>query len=314
MNLLTWVVNQSRLSNNVARNDFAKPAVAKHCKSLKEFDHCSHMAQAETLIFVDADGVVNVGIRDTPGQSPLLLCDANLARCQKGAATLAPSSSCGAAAHIIASAAAHDIGHGDEGTYAKFATEPGSSDICPLFAKRMADIIGHAGPNCVMVLSSSWRKACHQARVTALEAALSKFSGRPIKFESRTRLGGDEPEKRLEIIGDFVREYSANRNNPDAPLRVLVLEDFAATHPKNWEFSERIKSKESVEECLRERSAQPNLTYVKLVHTYDEWTTDFGVQVQIGSGLTEAKVCEAECFLLGKPACSICCGHDITTI
>lgn len=309
MNLLTWVVNQSRLSNNVARKSFAKTAPAKD----KEIHHYNEMTQAETLIFVDCDGVFNVGIRDTPGQSPILLCDANLARCEKGAATSSPSSNCGSAAHIIACAAAHDIGHGDDGTYSKFATASGSSDICPLFAKRMADIIRHAGPNYVMVLSSSWRKACHQARVIALEAALSKFSGQSIKFGSRTRPGGDEPEKRLEIIGDFVREYSTNRNNPAAPLRVLVLDDFAATHPRSWSFSERIWSKESVEECLRERSAQPNLTYVKLVHTYDEWTTDFGVQVQIGSGLTEAKVCEAECFLLGKPPCSICCSRDILT-
>merc|ERR1719197_699509 len=35
----------------------------------------------ETLIFVDADGVINVGVRDRPGHTPIQLSEKNLGRC-----------------------------------------------------------------------------------------------------------------------------------------------------------------------------------------------------------------------------------------
>lgn len=266
--------------------------------------------EAETLIFVDADGVVNVGVRDTVGQSPLLLCEANLARCRAcppvTTVAAATGSAVAAATHIMSAAAARDIGHGDEGTYAKFATQPGSCDISPLFAQRLADIIRCAGPRVVMVLSSSWRKATHQARVSALEDALTQHCGRSISFESRTKPGGDEPEKRIELIGDFVHDYSATRQQPEVPLRVVVLDDFGASHPKNWKIKQCVSSTDAVEEHLRARSTQPHQTTVKLVHTYDEWRTELGLPVRIGTGLTTAKVCEAQCYLQGRscPECA----------
>jgi hypothetical protein len=202
---------------------------------------------------------------------------------------------------ILYSAAYRQIGHGDEGTFSKFATTPGSSDICPLFTERMAEIIRYAGANFVMVLSSSWRKSTHRNRVAALEAQLSRYAGRNIVFEQRTRPGGDTPEKRLELIGDFVQEYTSKRRNRDSPIRVVVLEDFAATHPRQWSIKDPIRSPEDIEAYWRERSCQPALTAVKLVHTYDEWVTDGGLQVQIGTGLTMQKVSEAKQFLLGIP-------------
>jgi hypothetical protein len=258
---------------------------------------------------VDCDGVINVGIRDGPGQSPLLLCESNLARCQASIAA-APPGTAMAANNILHSAASRQIGHGDEGTYSKFATAPGSSDICPLFAKRMADIVRFAGPQTVMVLSSSWRKPTHHNRVAALEAQLSRYSRRAISFEARTKPGGDTPVKRIELIGDFIHEYSSNRTQTDRPLRVVVLEDFAATHPRHWNLREPVTSLAQIEAILRNRSCQPGLTSVKLVHTYDEWTTDDGLQVQIGTGLTCAKVCEAKRFLSGEPQCLDCSAEE----
>jgi hypothetical protein len=151
-----------------------------------------------------------------------------------------------------------------------------------------------------MVLSSSWRKSTNGKRVEALEAALSKYSGRNITFDAHTKLGSDHPEKRLELIGDFVCEYSENRKGSDRPLQVLVLEDFSATSPRQWKF----QSIEGAEAYLRERSFQPEQTSVKLVHCYDEWTASFGESVQVGTGLTHAKVCESEYFLLDTFPCS----------
>jgi hypothetical protein len=254
---------------------------------------------AETWIFVDADGVVNVGIRDTPGQSPLLLCERNLVRCVQKVPCTGPS-------HIISSAANREIGHGDEGTYSKFATLAGSCDISEIFAERLAGIIKLAGSRCRMVLSSSWRKPHHQNRVLALEAAISKYSGTDFKFDDKTKLGGDEPEQRIQFIGDYIREHTQNKNPSDGPLRVVVLEDFAATHPKQWKFGGGCHSVDSTEEYWRYSSSQPHTAHVKLVHCYEEWVTDQGMQVQLGSGLTSAKVCEVERFLTNDQHCQMC--------
>jgi hypothetical protein len=143
---------------------------------------------------------------------------------------------------------------------------------------------------------------------------LSRHSGRPIKFEARTRPGGDEPEKRLELIGDFVRDHSKSRDPAAGPVRVIVLEDFAATHPRSWKYRDgaaaSIRSVEDVQEYLRMRSTHPQDTSVKLVHTYDEWIAEYGLKVQIGTGLTYAKVCEAECFLKGI-TCDECSSNTV---
>jgi len=97
-----------------------------------------------------------------------------------------------------------------------------------------------------------------------------------------------------------VHEYTQSRSPSQGPLKVLVLEDFNATHPRQWTFAGGIRSKQAVEQYWRGRSAQPNQTSVKLVHTYEEWKTDQGLNVQIGSGLTCAKVREAKRWLLGQ--------------
>lgn len=258
----------------------------------------SDLQDAETLIFVDADGVINVGVRDVPGQPPLLLCQRNLNRARKQSCNEGPN-------YIISVAASRDVGH-DDGSYSKFATVPDSSDICELFAQRLAGIINLAGPRCKTVLSSSWRKPHHQNRVLALEAAISKYGGKAFKFEGRTRLGADAPEGRIECISDFLRDHTENRKSSEGPLRVLVLEDFAATHPSQWNFANGVNSKDGLEEYWRRSSSQPQNAHVKLIHCYEEFVTDKGVQVQMGSGLTSANVCEAERFLMGKKYCKHC--------
>jgi hypothetical protein len=282
---VTWVVDSA-----VRKSD---PKVApQEEEPQQELDCESYLADPETLIFVDADGIINVGIRDGGG-SPLLLCERNLARC-KPCDSPPPAGSSAAASHFMFATAHRQVGHGEDGTYSKFATPPDSHDICPLLAKRLTEILWHAGPHSKIVLSSSWRKPTHQKRVEALEAVLSKYSEVPITFDDRTKPGSDEPKVRVELIGDFVRDYSSKRERYDRPLRVLVLEDFAATHPKQFDF----QSVEGVEAYLRERSLQPKQTSVKLVHCYEEWTTSLGEFVQLGTGLTLAKVYEAERFLL----------------
>lgn len=250
----------------------------------------------ETLVFVDADGVINVGIRDSAGQAPLLLCEANLARCrEQKKCTSGP-------VHVVSSVACRVVGHGEEDSYAKYATQAGSNDITPEFAARLAEIIRAAGPRCMLVLSSSWRKPNHVKRVLALEAAISKFADKPTKFTAKTGPGGDEPHHRLHLIGEFVRQYTAGRDPKlHGDLRVLVLDDFAASHPRDWrERPGNVDSVGAVEDFWRKCSACPENTAVKLVHTYEEWVTEHGVRVQIGSGLTPGKASEACRFLLDQ--------------
>jgi len=249
----------------------------------------------DTLIFVDADGVINVGIRDDPVASPLLLEDASLVTAREIPCLTST---------IIEAVATRELGHGEDGTYAQFATERGSAskDICDVFVQRLAEIVQLAGPRCWLVLSSTWRrptKSC-QRRVAALEKCLSRHSGKTIGFSAH--IGGlherDDPPCRVRLIGEFVRAFTAQRATP---LRVLVLEDFGATHPRDWPSEKNAtKTLKEVEDFIRASSNTPDLTSVKLLHTYDEWITEHGYQVRIGSGLVLAKVCEAKRFLLGE--------------
>jgi hypothetical protein len=307
MNLLAWVFRQPDKTGKAdpstlegaKQNHLQQRASKNEMFEQANFQADQSFQDAETLLFVDADGIVNVGIRDTPGQSPLLLCESNLNRVLQRA-------SCTGASHIISSAASREVGHGENGTYSKFATVAGSSDICEVFAERLADIIRFAGPRCKTVLSSSWRKPAHHARVMALEAAVTKYGGKMFKFDERTKLGGDDAEKRIQLIGEFLRDYTAKRSSSEGPLRVVVLEDFAATHPRQWKFANGICSQDGLEEHWRCCSSDSEQTFVKLVHCYEEWTTDQGALVQIGCGLTSAKVCEAERFLMGRKECESC--------
>mmetsp|Transcript_115812 Transcript_115812/g.201054 ORF Transcript_115812/g.201054 Transcript_115812/m.201054 type:complete len:309 (-) Transcript_115812:134-1060(-) len=302
--LVPWVVNKFVGEENEEPNTQFEANPQDVCAGAEKKDSISPgMLQemsnnpGETLVFVDADGVVNVGIRDTSGQSPLLLCQTNLERSKQ----VAGRNMSGLAA-IINHVASSDIGHGDNGSYAMLATAPGSYDISPILAGRLGRIIDAAGPRCTLVLSSSWRKPSHRPRVVALEAAISESCGRSLTFTEKTGPGGDHPEKRFHLIGNFVSDYSERRREEgdDSPLRVLVLDDFAATHPKRWNMEE-VTSVSSWEEAMRQRSACPQNTFVKLVHTYEEWSTDSGEHVQIGCGLTMKKVREAERFLAGNP-------------
>merc|ERR1719387_3456183 len=62
-------------------------------------------------------------------------------------------------------------------------------------------------------------------------------------------------------------------------------------------------SHEVVERYLQGRSGRFQAS-VKLVHCYDEWTTEEGISVQIGCGLTLKHMCQASGFL--GAGCSFC--------
>lgn len=269
--------------------------------SFKEFPCFSGHSQPlgvcteETLVFVDADGVVNVGIRDKANSAPVMLCDTNLER--------ARMASC-STSYLVSQLARKPLDHGEEGTFSKYIAKDGS-EIVPEFAARLSELFVLAGPRATIVLSSSWRKPSNEKRLVAFEAAIASHLGEDFGFDAMTGPGSDLPKSRLELIGLAVREFTANRDfEKSGPLKVLVLEDFAAS--STAALRPHADSVHSAEEYLKKSSSMPDRTAVKLIHSYSEMTTERGDRFQVGTGLTQKMCCEAKRFLLGGP-CSWCC-------
>ncbi|CAK0889003.1 unnamed protein product [Prorocentrum cordatum] len=155
-----------------------------------------------------------------------------------------------------------------------------------------------AGPRCQVVLSSTWRMPRHTRRARQVEAALSRHLGRYFTFDARTAIRDDStPELRLQCIGDFAAEHCKK-----APwlkkLRLLVLEDFHTTPFGAWRCGgQQMGSAGAVERHLRSRVPACVDASARLVHTYDEWTTDGGLFVQLGCGLTRVHFDRALDFL-----------------
>lgn len=211
----------------------------------------------DTLIFVDADGVINVGVRDCPDQAPFLLCDVSVEKARLRAARamqLNPQHP----ERNIASEAIEAVAdrsllaqHGEKGTYFEFATSPSDGDISRELVWRLAEIIrlakNQGNPSrCQVVLSSSWRKPAHVERRVRLEQKLGEALGgetgrRSFAFDAITRLGKDDPADRMKQIGDFVEQFARRRENEaraqgrsPGGLRVLVFDDFTASPVEKW--------------------------------------------------------------------------------
>lgn len=263
----------------------------------------------ETVIFVDVDGVLNVGARSLD-DSPLLVDQWNL----RHAAAMRDRSDL---PHIdqdcmerLLSVSEREIGRGEAGRYGKFAC--GQDHVSELLAARLAQIIQKAGPGRHVVLSSNWRRPERANEVRHLEAEVSRHLGGPFTFDARTadaeeRSAGD----RLRCIGDYLEKLcgsaDAQRPSPQKALKkalkVLVLDDFFITPLSGWQCDGlSVQSALSVEIYLRGRAPHVRNLEVKLVHTYDEWLTPKGVQVAIGAGLTQEQLRQAEEFVAGPIA------------
>lgn len=253
--------------------------------------------ESDTLIFVDIDGVLNIGIGDPYG-APLQFSEDNadraLARWDQRDSL--PQSQRIAVERIVETYS-HEVGPCENAPYAKFLSAPDNS-LNDLFVGRLARIIEAAGPRCQVVLSSTWRMPRHMRRARQVEAALSRHLGRYFSFDARTAIRDDStPELRLQCIAEFVAEHCKK-----APwvkqLRMLVLEDFHTTPFGTWRCgSQKMGSADAVEQYLRSRMPAGVETSARLIHTYDEWTTDDGLFVQLGCGLTRQHFDQALNFL-----------------
>lgn len=199
-----------------------------------------------------------------------------------------------------------DDGEGEDDTYAKLAhcEASGSSDV---LVGRLARLIRIA-PRCTVVLSSSWRQPEHRFRVERLEAALAQHLGVPFwEFDARTSLAHERgAPDRLQRVGDYIADHVAASNQPQK-LRVLVLDDFMVNAFHGWQVEgwpmDSAEAAESYLRCRAERRLGPDRSAgfaVKVIHTYDEWTTPSSLCVQVGTGLTLKHFRRAEAFLAGS--------------
>jgi hypothetical protein len=254
----------------------------------------------ETLIFVDIDGVLNIGIQD-PNGAPLQFNEPNAEQAMERYKTredLFPSH------HLcvdrLVAACSREVGNGEDGLYARFLS-PRDTSVSDIFVARLAELVEVAGPRCEVVLSSTWRWPRHKARVKEVEAQVSKHLGRPFTFEHRTPLREDRtPALRLQCISDFVATYCEESLIPGDRLRVLVLEDFHVSPLGSWHCGrEQMNSCAAVEQYLLSQMPSYISGSARLVHTYDEWTTPDGLRMQLGCGLTQRHLRAALDFLRG---------------
>ncbi|CAK0790491.1 unnamed protein product [Prorocentrum cordatum] len=252
----------------------------------------------DTVIFVDVDGVLNVGAKDRSG-SPILLNDSNI--------RLARSlwrESCWPENYPererltveTLMAVCQKRLDGESETLANLATQ-NPSHISDVLVGRLAEIIGLAGPRAIIVLSSTWQAARHKKRLEELQRCLTKWLGREFRFDASTGSLDELPNGRLRAIGNCVAELTAQGGAAAAAaeagrLRVLLLEDFFISPLRGtWSLDgQPIDSPASVEEYIGSRVLPPAAARVRLIHTYSEWVTGDGSLLCCGVGLSRADV------------------------
>jgi hypothetical protein len=255
------------------------------------------------LIFVDVDGVLNIGARDA-GHPPLVFSDTNM---QRSRGLLESGVDLGdrlGSVNTLIAVCEKEVEFDEKSTYGEFTAE-GRSSLCKAFVQRLARIIAAAGDRGkrTVVLSSSWRNPQYEKSVRMLEKEISRALGHTFTFDAKTPLGNDKGlEGRVGTIGEFLDNFRTGSEFATAKrLRLLVLDDFCIN---------KVANVPAVEQRLCQRLTEgspagkaPDVEAC-LVHTYDSWTTADGSHIEIGCGITGSHLCRALRFL-GEP-CDLC--------
>ena len=108
-------------------------------------------------------------------------------------------------------------------------------------------------------------------------------------------------------MADLVVPKAHPRPTPGSLFHSL-FQAFGFDFPRIWKTDAVPMGQPKAEEYLRRNSPAPELTDVKLVHTFDEWVSERGAVVRVGTGLTTAKTCHAKRFLKGEDStpCQFC--------
>jgi len=244
---------------------------------------------ADTLIFLDVDGVLNVGVRGDRG-APLLLSNDNMEALFVGSDNCADVEPQQEVVLKIWSAARR---------YCHAVCEDGKL-LSETLVERLVNIMRSAGPRTHVVLSSSWRHLRHLDSCEVLEAAVSLRLGRRFKFDGRTEIVEETSQAdRIRLIGDYIEQHCLNSGAK--ALSVLVLDDLFVAPLNGWICcGHQIRDVWDVERYLRGRAPQGCEVRAKFLHCYEEWETDGGVPVQAGVGLTDKDVETAKLFLSGE--------------
>lgn len=244
------------------------------------------------LIFVDVDGVLNIGARD-PGQPPLIFSDANVKRAFEFLDSSCKQRGPARSVETLLSIYDREPGNGEKTKYSEYMSS-GETSLCKPFVQRLARIIqeARAQGKLTVVLSSSWRQPRYVRHVRVLEDQLSQALGRPFTFDERTPVGNDKAKQgRVDTISDYLISFRRRNGAQAEKLRALILEDFCITN---------VDSPESIEHLLCQSASGPGEDVdveVCLIHTYDTWTAPNGNSVEIGCGLTEHHFSRALDFL-----------------
>eukprot|EP00440_Ansanella_granifera_P059465 gb/GFBE01064453.1/.p1 GENE.gb/GFBE01064453.1/~~gb/GFBE01064453.1/.p1 ORF type:complete len:324 (+),score=56.82 gb/GFBE01064453.1/:1-972(+) len=250
----------------------------------------------ETVVFVDVDGVLNVGIQDE-GNSPVLFKEEEVRLAQR----LFAKGYKGPEADLVAKVCAlatHPVDYGSA-TFEKLMSEGELSDI---LVSRLAGFIAAGGKHCTVVLSSSWRRWQHRHRRQQLEQALGRHLGRPFHFHATTPTDRDEKyaSQRLETIGEFLAEQ-CGKNFKGSHLKVLVLDDFFVTDMDGWQCGgktmDSVRAAEEYLESMALKRSTGQTVAVKLLHCYKDIMASNGLRMQVGSGLSQEHVDEAHRFV-----------------
>jgi hypothetical protein len=249
----------------------------------------------DTVIFVDIDGVLNVGALDK-GNPPLLWHQKNIDCAQRIRSENNPHSS---SIETILSIAARKV-KAEDCTYESLSCK--NSDCSTALVRRLAEILKMAGERRQVVLSSNWRRPQHAGRVKRLEEEVSHHLGKSFAFDAKTAVCSERTaEDRLTCIGDYVSKLAKQRDASDGHLRVLILEDFFISPIDGWLCDGApMNSVEACEKYIMNRGEKMDFS-VKLLHTYDEWHTSSGLRVQVGAGLSKNDLQAAKDFLERVP-------------
>jgi len=252
-------------------------------------------ALVDTVVFVDVDGVLNVGIKDPP-LNPLLLSTSNVSkavRCDGGLSAKVVD---------VCERLQQGQAPGGSAAYAELASDA-RTGVSEVLIGRLTEMLRGAGEGRLVVLTSSWREPRHRHMVNRLEERVSHALGEPFHFDDTTEICRDNsPARRLVCIGDYISSHCSAWQRS---AKALVLDDFHINPLRGFSVEDRaVQGAADAEAYLRSRAAPASGLSVLLVHPFDQWTTAEGLLVQIGSGLSPQDVERAVAFLAGGGAFS----------
>jgi len=249
-----------------------------------------------TLVFVDIDGVLNIGISD-PGYGGALSCNTeNICRLNTIREGTRLRSTSWQRLLAVSTRNADD----GNSTYGELCKGSPDAELSSIYVERLAALVSAAEMQgrVICVLSSTWRiKNLNGVRV--LEEGVSKHMGKPFAFDAKT--DAEEtgtPSGRLENIGSYLTQWVKTSAKTFDSVRALVLEDFHITPLDGWPCQGMSMTSVQDVEAYLYKCLPPDIdAAVRFVHTFDQWTTNTGMDIRVGAGLTLTHFSTAKDFL-----------------